>query len=166
MSNQAGNQTLFVLDTSAIVDAWRDWYAPEIILPLWDDLEELAGKSIIMIPGAVIIELESNDDELYKWCKSRERILSKPVTNEVQKILNWISSKYINLSRSGVPRSKNFADPFVIAFASHFQATVVCHESPSNDMSGPKMPDVIRDMGIRRVRFPTMVKELGLKFRN
>jgi len=52
---------------------------------------------------------------------------------------------------------KNEGDPYVVALALVKGATVVTNESPSNDMNGPKIPDVCREEGIRRIKFVQVI---------
>lgn len=155
----------YVFDASALVDAWNEWYAPIILPTLWeDDLIRLAERSIITVPDAVLLELEKHIDDLYRWCKDSEEILCNNSTGEIQEIVRDISNTYQNLSHGVVPSAKSFADPFVIATAHYYGCAVVTHESFSNNMNGPKIPDVCRDMKIRTVRFARFVREQNLQY--
>ncbi len=80
----------YVLDTSALVDAWTKWYSPQSIPRFWDRLEALAHTGEAVLPDAVLLELEHVDDDLYRWCKDREEIICKPTTVEIQNSLNHI----------------------------------------------------------------------------
>ena len=157
---------LYILDTSALVDAWNEWYDPQILPKLWfEDMIQLANDSILTIPDAVLLELEKKLDDLYRWCKSSEDVLCHDSDVNVQTIVSEISNNYPNLSHGTSPSSKNFADPFVIATAAYFGCAVVTHEKPTNNMNGPRIPDVCRAMNIKKMKFADFVKEQGLHYR-
>jgi hypothetical protein len=155
---------VYVFDTSALVDAWSKWYSPESIPTFWDNLEELARRGDATIPDAVLLELESMDDDLYRWCHDREDFFCTATTEDIQLLITQISDNYPNLRRAGMP-SRNFADPVVIALALHFGATVITHEMATGNLNGPRIPDVCRDIGIRVMQVHTLVRELQWQFR-
>ncbi len=155
---------LYVLDTSALVDAWRKWYSPRSIPSFWERLEELGRSEEAIIPDMVLLELERVDDELYRWCRERAGSLCAHSTQEIQDIVKMVADKYPNLRRAG-PSSKNLADPIVIAMAQHFSCAVVTHEHATGNLNGPRIPDVCRDMGIRVMQVHHLVLEQGWTFR-
>ena len=155
---------LYVLDTSALVDAWSKWYSPRSIPSFWDNLENLAISNACTIPDAVLLELQSVDDDLYRWCRDRESFLCTQTTEEIQEVVKRISNNYPNLRQAGTP-SKNFADPIVIAVAEHFKCAVVTHEQATGNLNGPKMPDVCKDLGIRVMQIHHLVLKQGWTFR-
>lgn len=155
----------YVLDTSALIDAWTMWYPRENIPDVWLNIEDLAKQSGLTVPDAVLLELEAQADDLYKWCHARKDVLVSETSNEVQRIVQEISNLYKNLVDAGTP-SKNFADPIVIAMAEHLGCAVVTHENASGNLTGPKMPDVCRDRGIRVIRFHRIVSEQGWRFQS
>jgi len=154
----------YVLDTSALVDAWSKWYSPLSIPPFWDNLEILATVKEATIPDAVLLELEVIDDDLYRWCKEREDFICTPSTEEIQDLVKRIADDYPNLRNAGTP-SKNFADPVVIAVAEYFGCAVVTHENATGNLNGPRIPDVCRDKGIRVMQVHHLVLEQGWTFR-
>jgi len=156
--------TLYVLDTSALVDAWNKWYSPQAIPRFWDLLEELAVQRGALIPDAVMVELEAVDDDLHKWCKANEKKLCIPASTEIQTVLAVISNKYPNLWRAGSP-GRNLADPVVIACARHLGSAVVTHEQATGNLNGPRIPDVCRAESIRVLQMHQLVLEQGWVFR-
>ena len=149
---------IYVIDTSALIDAWTKWYPPNNFPTIWENIEDLGRNNILTIPDAVILELSAQDDDLYKWCKARNNYICTSSTEPRQKIIITVSNKYKNLIKSGTP-SRNFADPIVISIAEYFQCTVVTHEKFTGDLNGPRIPDVCKDMGIRVVQFHQVVQE-------
>jgi len=154
---------LYVIDTSALIDAWTKWYSLKSIPPFWQNLESLAREEKATIPDAVLLELEEQDDDLHRWCQERKEYLCTPTTDDVQRIINEISNRYRNLRRAGIP-SRNFADPVVIAVAIYLNSAVVTHEHATGNINGPKMPDVCRDRGIRVVQIHQIISEQGWVF--
>ena len=153
----------YILDSSALVDAYNKWYSPESIPSFWNKIEEAAIAGELFIPDGVLLELERIDDGLYRWCKDREEILVVPTTDDIQNRIELISNSYPNLRKAGVP-GRNFADPIVIALAQHKEFSVVTHESYTGNINGPKIPDVCKDLGIRVMQIYIMVKNLGWQF--
>ena len=139
---------LYVLDTSALLDAWWKWYSPSSHPAFWDKLYDLAMRKEATIPDAVVLEIEEKDANLYKWCKERESVICTPSEQAIQDKVTLISNTYPNLRRAGDPK-RNFADPVVIAVAQHLGAAVVAHEIPAGNLNGPKIPDVCKDMKIK-----------------
>lgn len=153
----------YVLDTSALVDAWTKWYSPQSIRRFWDNLEGLGKSGIATIPDAALFELQVIDDDLYRWCKQRENIMVTPSSPEIQAIVKAISTSYPNLRNAGPP-GKNFADPVVIALAEHKKCAVVTHEKMTGNLNGPRIPDVCKARGIRVMQIHHLVLEEGWKF--
>lgn len=148
----------YILDTSALVDAWTKWYSPQSIPRFWDRLEKLARSGTATFPDAFLLELQVIDDGLYRWCKQREDIIVTPTTPQIQALVTVISTTYPNLRYAGVP-GRNFADPVVIALAEHNGYAVVTHENATGNLNGPRIPDVCKARGIRVMQFHHLVLE-------
>jgi len=146
------------------VDAWSKWYSPYSIPTFWDNLEALAQRSEATIPDAVLLELETQDDDLYRWCHERADFFCTPTTEDIQRLVSEISDSYPNLRRAGTP-SRNLADPVVIALALSLGAAVVTHENATGNLNGPRIPDVCRDRGIRVMQVHHVVLEQRWTFR-
>jgi hypothetical protein len=149
---------LYVIDTSAIVDAWRKWYSPDSIPGFWDKLDNLAMLGEITLPDAVLLELQSVEPDLYRWCKDREEYIITPSTSEIQNIIRTIAREYPNLQNAGAFAS-NFADPIVIAVAEHNGGIVITHEKATGNINGPNIPDVCRAKNIRVIQIHHLVHE-------
>lgn len=154
---------LYVLDTSALIDAWTKWYSPDILLSFWENIERLSESGDLTIPDAVLLELKPQDDDLYRWVHSRKEYICTQFTEDIQRLVQKIANRYPNLRHAGTP-SKNLADPVVIAVAEHFNCAVVTHEKATGNLNGPKIPDVCRDMDIRVMQFHHLVREQNWQF--
>lgn len=153
----------YIFDTSALVDAWTKWYSMSSIPRFWQNLEQLAVSSQALIPDAVLLELQPVDDELYRWCKTRESTLVAPTSQPVQELVAEISNGFPNLRHVGPPGA-NFADPVVIALAIHMQFGVVTHEQATGNLHGPRIPDVCKARGVRVMQVHHVVLERGWTF--
>lgn len=155
---------LYVLDTSALIDAWIHDYSPENFLPLWEKIiVELAKASELTVPENVLLELYGKDDELRKWVQGKKDYLCTTTLPEIQKLANEIANKHPNIGSKGIG-SKNFADVYVIATAEYLGGTVVTSEGFTGNIDGPKLPDVARYRNIRVIKFNQIIRDLGLKF--
>jgi len=155
---------LYVLDTSALIDAWTRWYSPKVLPPFWEGLAELARAGSVTIPEPVLWELSDQEgDDLYRWCRDRVRILVTQVTSAIEGIARDLGRRYPNI-RSAGPSSKNYADLFVIATAADFRCAVVTDEAATGNLNGPRLPDVCKAEGIRVIQMHRFPQEQGWQF--
>lgn len=155
----------YILDTSALIRAWNEWYRIENFPDIWNGLEHLAENSVLTIPDAVLLELLDQANDLGRWCKDREDLIINPSDQEIQEIVKQIGVDFPGLKNASMPRKTNFADPFVIATAHHLDAAVVSNEEPTGKLSGPKIPDVCKEINIRHLMFHRIVRDQGWTFR-
>ncbi len=107
-----GNDTLYVVDTSALIDM-KLYYPISIFESLWKKCTTLAHNSRICAPDAVFSEIMRKDDELASWAKRRYRYLFQECTDfQVEKVQE-ILSEFPNLIDHN--RETEQADPFVVA---------------------------------------------------
>jgi len=154
---------LYVLDTGALIDAWRVDYFPQNFPMIWEDVDRLARSGSLTIPEAVHIEIKSQDDELHGWCNQRKEYLCTPINPAIEQLVHEIANQYPTLQANEMS-GKNFADIYVIATAEYFHCTAVIHEQGSGNLHSPKMPDVCRARGIRLIRFPLIIREQGWSY--
>ncbi len=151
----------YSLDSDAIINAWRDY--PIHNLPvIWKWVEKLGREQIGGMSEVVFKELEKGGDECYKWFKERKELFVYPNDEEIQNEVRRLVNTYNNF---GITTGKNEGDPYVIALALVKGAVVVTNESPSNDMNGPKIPDICREEGIRIIKFVQVITQEGIVFR-
>ena len=67
-----GLQSGYVIDTSALIDLHRVYYAPDVFKMLWTRLAELAQKRILIAPRQVYTEIKQRDDDLLKWARQHK----------------------------------------------------------------------------------------------
>lgn len=154
---------LYVVDTSALIAAWDQWYSPERFPPFWEYLERMARERELTAPEQVLWDLKSRDTELYRWCSQRRDILFTETRSEIQRIVERLANAHPNL-RSRGPGSKNFSDFYVIATACHFGCAVVTQESATGNIRGPRIPDVCKEEGLRVLQIWRVGEEQGWEF--
>lgn len=149
-----------VVDTSALIDLHRVYYAPDVFKTLWTRLSELAAKRLMIAPRQVYTEIKQRDDDLLKWAK-QHKYMFRDQDEEQQRIVREIMAR----SRALVDTSKTMeeADPFVIALAEAGKHTVVCTEK--GGMQGrTRIPDVCKARGVRCVDSLGMFRDLRWSF--
>lgn len=156
--------TIYCVDTSAWIDAWNEWYPPTVFPQLWHELENLMQKDLLIAPQDVLIELEKQDDDLYKWAKARKTKFIVELDAPAQTALSEIAKAFKQvedlLSQKG-----EYADPIVVALAKSRNATVVSQEKGTGQPNGIKIPDLCKPYGIPCIRIAKVVSDLGLVFK-
>ncbi|MDR9365877.1 MAG: DUF4411 family protein [Balneolaceae bacterium] len=150
----------YSLDSDAVINAWRD-YPIENFPKIWDWIEQMGRKGVAGMSEVVFKELEKGGDECFAWFKARKELFVYPNDEEVQKELERLVNSYNNF---GIITGKNEGDPFVVALAIVNDCTVVTNESMSNNMNGPKVPDVCRAEGIQWIKFVDVIRNEGVTF--
>ena len=142
----------YSLDSSAIIQAWNYWYTHDLHHDFWASLEELGEEGRLLVSAEVLAELSNNgtrtNDPVYRWCKDREDMISVPSDRAIQTEVSRLVNEY-TFGGTGVPGSKDFADPFVVAVARLRNARVICHEARKKPkQTNLRIPDVCIKEGI------------------
>lgn len=153
----------YCIDTSGLLDGWKRYYPPDIFPIIWDNVSDLIDAAGLIAPEEVREELRMGADDLYDWVCAREQMFV-PLTIEIQTAVADI----LAVHPQWVPtdRSRNMADPFVVAVARAKGCTVVSGElwgnSPRPDRV--KIPNVCDSFGIQHIQFLDMMREQGWVF--
>lgn len=132
------------LDTSAFINPWKGYYAPDLAPGYWRTLPEMVVRGDAVVSEEVREEIERADDSLWSWAQAN--ISSwHPLTDEVQAAVTEIMARWGRLVDSRKLRSR--ADPFVIATAKVVGATVVTSEGRGTE-DKPRIPYVCDQMGV------------------
>ena len=148
----------YSLDTSAILNTWRKFYPPDIFPSLWDKLDGLIEIQEAIATEEVLLELEKQDDEVYKWALDRASMFI-PTDEEIQQRVTSILARFPRLIDTRKNRSG--ADPFVIAVAQIKTCTVVTYEKRSSSNLKPHIPDVCDDLGVPSIDVLELIREQG-----
>jgi hypothetical protein len=105
----------YSIDTSAILEAWRRRYPPDVFPAVWQRLEEVIDQGELRASEEVLLEIEKRDDEVHVWAKERKASLFVPIDEAQQRHVSVILEKHERLVDTRKNRSA--ADPFVIALA-------------------------------------------------
>jgi Domain of unknown function (DUF4411) len=156
---------LFVLDTSAYINGWRDHYPPVTFPSVWELIETCFGGGRIVSPREVYNELTRKDDDVAAWAKERMDGFVDP-TEEVMVAAGAIFEH--ELPDSG---SRDGADPWVIAEARIRGFTVVTYEGrtfsgvPTSEQRWSRsMPGICKRLGVGCLTLPEALGELGGSF--
>lgn len=152
---------MLVFDTSAFINSWRVHYRPGTFPTVWDRLDEAMGDGRIVCPRMVYTELESKDDDMFKWAHERVAMFNDP-SEAVQRAVGSIQASFPN------PSVRDRADPFVIAEAQARGFAVVSYEG-TNTRTGERtkqwpnrMPGICQGLGIDCHVMPDALEKLGI----
>lgn len=151
----------YCIDTSALLDGWVRWYPPDTFRTLWDNIEDLIDKGIIVAPEEVLTELAKKDDDVHRWAKKNKTMFLLPV-EDIQLATAEVLSRYPRLVDSRKDRSQ--ADPFVIAVARVHNLAVITEEKRPGTEDRPTIPIVCAHFGIKYMRLLDMIRDQGWKF--
>jgi hypothetical protein len=157
---------LYCFDTSAFIDAWRDYYPPDVFPSFWKNMEGLVNSGLLISSEEVLKELEAGGDELYDWARKQSGLfisLDSSIQSAVASILSHPEHrKLINLKTP----SKTSADPWVIATAQVKSCPLVSTEtllaSPSPYKT--KIPNVCQDLGVTHLSLLEFIRQENWKF--
>lgn len=152
----------YSIDTSAILEAWRRAYPPDVFPALWEGFRNLIRRGTIRATEEVFHELQRKDDEVCEWFRGQLEFfvpIDEPIQLEVQAIL----ARFPKLLDTRKNRSA--ADPFVIALGRIHDAAVVTSERRTGTPSRPNIPDVCDALGVRTISILDLIREQGWVFR-
>ena len=153
----------YSIDTSGLTHGWRDRYPPDVFPAIWDNISDLIDNGELMASEEVLRELETGSDDLYDWARAHSRMFI-PLSHDIQEAVTNILAAH----PEWVPadRSRNMADPFVVALAIVRGCTVVSAEtwSPSPYPERVRIPNVCASFGIQHIEFLDMMRRQGWVF--
>jgi hypothetical protein len=153
---------VFVLDTSAFLNGWRDHYPPTTFPGVWTLIDDALHDGRAIAPREVYGELTAKDDDVATWAKARPEGFVDP-SEDVQRVAGVI---YMSFPQ-GVLR--NAADPWVIAEARMRRWTVVTYEGrtfagvPTRNWHR-SMPGICQHHSVACITLPEALGELGGSF--
>lgn len=155
-------ESLYSVDTSALLDGWVRHYPPEQFPSLWEQVDYLVQAGRLRVSEEVFVEIERHDDALNEWLQVRREQALVATTDEVAAIVQEILRSHERLVMSGSGRNR--ADPFVIAVARLVDGTVVTGEM-GGTQARPKIPSVCRALGIPVIGLLDLIKAERWVFR-
>lgn len=152
----------YSIDTSAILEAWRRRYPPDVFPAVWRRLEDVIENGDLAASEEVLLEIEKRDDEVHAWAKKYKATMFVPIDEEQQRGVAAILAAHEKLVDTRKNRSA--ADPFVIAVAQANGCPVVTAEVATGKPERPNIPDVCTAMGIRCLSLLEFFREQGWRF--
>jgi hypothetical protein len=153
---------MFVFDTSAYINGWRDHYPPATFPSVWLLIEAALGDGRVISPRAVYVELGQKEDDVAQWAKQHTSGFVEP-SEDVQRESGVIYNDFPN------PGIRDVADPWVIAEARARSLTVVTYEGRT--FSGVptrrwdrQMPGICQHYDIPCLTLPDALGQLGGTF--
>jgi len=150
---------VFCLDTSALINPWNIFYAPDVAPGYWSGIGRLLADARVVLSEEVREEIEKVDDGLRAWARSNVPRWH-PLTDDVQEVVTQVMAAYPRLVDNRSNRSR--ADPFVIATAKVLAATVVTTEGPGSE-NRPTIPFVCSRMNVDCIGVLPFVREAGIR---
>ena len=168
---------VYLIDTSAIIDAKKHHYSFGRQRPFWLWLARQIHIGKVVVIAQVCDEIAVGNDELAEWIAGfAEQARSEPVSypGHLREMEEWIMANYpedafqlfTDVSKEGMKP----ADPYLISHALHQQEqgleehVVVTQEVPSFPGGKVKIPDVCRKFGVRCITLSEMLAEAGVDF--
>ena len=145
---------LYCLDSSSIIAAWDERYPLENFPSFWTQMDEALTSGLIVVPEAVIDELDKKSKDARAWLKDRPGSIIGFET-DIQLEAKRILAAYPKLVAE--KKAAFAADPFVIATSIVHGLTVVTEEGPGSPAK-PKIPDVCRNKGVECTRLVGMIR--------
>lgn len=153
---------MFVFDTSAFINGWRDHYPPATFPGVWGLIAAGLEDGRIVAPREVFREIERMDDEVFEWARARSDRFVDPTIG----VQGEVGAIYAQFPKPGV---RDAADPWVIAEARVRNFIVVTYEGRAFSgealpSTARKMPGICAHFGIPCVPLPDAIGGLGGHF--
>jgi hypothetical protein len=153
---------VFVFDTSAFLNGWRDHYPPATFPGVWNLIDDALHDGRAITPREVYTELTAKDDDVSAWAKARPECFVDP-SEDVQRVAGVI---YMSFPQGSL---RNAADPWVIAEARLRSWSVVTYEGrtfsgvPTRNWHR-SMPGICIHHSVGCVTLPDALGQLGGSF--
>lgn len=154
---------MFLVDTNILVEAYRRYYAFDLVPSFWDFLDRNfeAGNLVSIRP--VLDELKEGNDALTEWAKDRPQffkdIADLATFQMMSEIADWVKEQ--DYRQSAVDEFLRIADYLLVAYVAAHGLTVLTHELPSPESKKCVLiPDVCRAFGIDYADTFTMMRAL------
>lgn len=158
---------MFLVDTNILVEAYRRYYAFDLVPSFWEFLDWNFGAGSLVSIKPVLDELKEGNDALTEWAKNRSRffrdIADGATIQAMGEIADWVKQQ--GYRQSAVDEFLGIADYFLVAYAAAHGLTVLTHELPRPESKKRVLvPDVCRAFGVDYVDTFTMMRALGAGF--
>ena len=142
------DREVYFPDTSALIAAWDERYPQDIFPEVWQFINSLGDRLRICVE--VKSEIERHSPELLNWLDASDAdsqlslmVLDNNMADAVQHHMQRIVAGW---PRWRAVRSRNSADPWVIAYACALGGIVVSEEHPGG--RDVKIPEVCAELDV------------------
>ncbi len=146
-------KTIYCIDTSSFLDAWRRSYHPDAFPSFWLKIDEAFDCGRLFSSEEVYKELGKKDDDLFNWAKSRKDMFLE-TEQEIWDVGTEIVGQFPKLLHNVKGRLN--ADAFVIAVAKLKGYTVVTEEDYGT-ATKPKIPLICDAIGVNHMSLLELV---------
>lgn len=153
----------YLLDANVLITAQRDYYPIDRVPQFWDWIAHHAKGGKIKIPRLIWSEITPHDSDLETWMKAHKEILILDPDNSDSLVSNTLNAYAPDLTEEEI--EKIGQDPFLIAAAEYYDATVVSKEGskPSAQRANRKIPDICTDLGVKCITDYQLIRELDFR---
>ena len=152
------NQSVYSLDTSALIAAFRERYPIENFPAFWRKIEELIRNDRLKM-SEVVFEEAMRENDIKEWCDQNglKQDFQEPIDESMQIKVNEILREFPKLLDDRKGRSG--ADPWVIALAMIYQNyIVVTEEKPTYKKQRPNIPDVCDGFNVECIQIVDLIR--------
>ena len=156
----------YCLDSNVLIQAWLQYYAPDICPTYWEVMNRLGKAGMIFIPQMVYDEIARTEDDLSKWLKKSNIEIHKPNERIGEHLREIYEADPSHLHLVDNRKGRSLADPWVIAHAIYANACVVTKEQMvlQGGKDRIKIPNVCKNMNVRCIDDFKFIKELKIDF--
>lgn len=163
------SKPIFVIDTSVFVQAYKNYYAFDIVPSFWQVIKHHAESGQVISIDRIKREINNyaEDDELKIWTNNEftkwfHSTDDESVFAEYRQIINWSINNH-QFTDAAKAEFASVADSWLIAFAKAFDYVLVTQE-----VSEPKIkrkipiPNVCQEFGVRYINTYGMLRRLNV----
>ena len=153
----------YLLDANVLITAQRDYYPIDRVPQFWDWIAHHAKDGKIKIPHPIWDEITPHDLDLETWMKDHKEILILDPDDSDSLISEILNAYAPDLTEEEI--EKIGQDPFLIAAAKHYGATVVSKEGSkqSAKRANRKIPDICTDLGVKWITDYRLIRDLDFR---
>jgi len=160
----------YCFDTCAFIEGWHTHYRKKTFPSLWEQISKIIPSGIIVSPVEVYHELRNrsepihqDDGDILEWLKPFKEIIFVGSDPSTIMVLPEIVS---HLGRSPLRGDRDYADPYVVAFAKAHGCTVITYEKHRNTSTDrkTKVPTLCRKTGVECKNLPDFLHKMPWSF--
>ena len=165
------DSALYILDTSALIQAAKTYYAFDIAPTFWPHLVRLADEGNVISIDRVKSEIIRGKDDLSAWVESdfsaafALTVNDQDVLNRYQAMIVWSQShsEYTQAAKSEFAGA-DIADPWVMAYAQAKGGVVVSAEVFKKDIKRKiPIPNACGELRIQHTTIYEMLRALRVR---